>query len=129
MSVLPLCKIVYQNIIVIMLEYSEYQDLVDILSRSNVENSYQDLMKKEDKVLDTVNSVVKYYKENKHDQYFFNRKVIEIVLGFFDEWSKIIQEIINGKFTLSSILSINRTIYVGMMIIILALILVYAAFL
>ncbi len=112
-----------------MLEYSEYQDLVDILSRSNVENSYQDLMKTEDKVLDTVNSVVKYYKENKHDQYFFNRKVIEIVLGFFDEWSKIIQEIINGKFTLSSILSINRTIYVGMMIIILALILVYAAFL
>ena len=110
-----------------MLEYSEYQDLVDILSRSNVENSYQDIMKKEEKALDTVNNVVKYYKDNQEKQYFFNRKVIDIVLGFFEEWAKIIQEMVNGKFSYS--MTTERTIYVGMMIIIIALILVYAAFL
>ena len=41
--------------------YSEYKDILDIANRINVEDSYQDLMKKEDKVLDTVNNVVKYY--------------------------------------------------------------------
>ena len=46
-----------------MLEYSEYKSLMDILDRSNTENSYQDLMKKEEKVLDTVNNVIKHYKD------------------------------------------------------------------
>ena len=46
-----------------MLEYSDYKSLVNTLEQSNHDNTYQELINKEDKVLDTVNRVIKNYRD------------------------------------------------------------------
>ena len=63
------------------LEYGEYKDLIDTLEQSNVEDSYQKLMGKEDKVLDTINRSIKFYRDEKQKKKeFIHLDIIEIEL-------------------------------------------------
>lgn len=112
------------------IEYGEYKEILDIAQRTNVEDSYQDLMKKEDKVLDTVNQVVKYHRdEDIKSQEFVHQNMKTIVARFFDVWKDIIDEwTVVGK-PRRSITDIftegDRPIYVGISLMILALILFF----
>lgn len=111
-----------------ILQYAEYKDLVDILNTSNVEDSYQKLMGKEDKVLDTVNNTIKYYRDKQvEDGEFVNKSLIEIVMRFINVWIDIWNELVNNGENIDNIIPIftrkDRIIYVGIMLILLSMLL------
>lgn len=107
------------------LEYSEYKDLVNILEASNVDDSYQKLMGKEDKVLDTINRSIKYYRDEKQkEKEFIHLDILEIVMRFINTWIDIIKEFIEIKDISDPpkiLLSRDRPIYVGIMLIIVSI--------
>ncbi len=107
------------------LEYGEYKDLIDTLEQSNVEDSYQKLMGKEDKVLDTINRSIKFYRDEKQKKKeFIHLDIIEIVMRFINNWIEIIQELIeiNNISDLPNIfLDKDRAFYVGIMLIVVSI--------
>lgn len=112
------------------IEYGEYKEILDIAQRTNVEDSYQDLMEKEKKVLDTVNKVVKYHRdENIKSEEFVNQDMTTIITRFFDVWKDIIDDYTAVDGPTKSIMEIfthgDRPIYVGISLIIIALILFF----
>ena len=107
-----------------MLEYaelSEFADVVDILKRSDHENTYQDLMNKEDKVLDTVNKVVKEYRDkNIKESEFINRPLVENASRFWLDMNLMAKELFDVK-EVSDIKKVltkgERVIYLGILVI------------
>jgi hypothetical protein len=107
-----------------VIEYGEYKEILDIVNRTNVEDSYQDLMKKEEKILDTVNNVVKYYRdEDIKNGEFINQGVNTIIYRFFDVWREILDDFTsNNKLTVTNIMTKDdRVIHIGISMIIIAL--------
>jgi hypothetical protein len=105
--------------------YSEYNDIKEIIKRGNLENSYEDLMKKEEKVLDTVNEVVKYYRDKDlYDGEFIHNNIVTIITKLGKTWKNIIEEVVLIK-TINDIHNIivkeDRPIYVGITFILIAL--------
>lgn len=108
--------------------YSEYKEILDIAGRANVENSYQDLMKKEDKVLDTVNNVVKYYRdEDIKNGEFVNQGISTVITRYFDVWKEILDDFTDtkNKSFVNIISQDDRPIYIGLTLIIVALFLFF----
>lgn len=107
--------------------YSEYKEILDIANRTNVEDSYQDLMQKEDKVLDTVNNVVKYYRdEDIKNGEFINQGIAGIIRRYFDVWKEIIDDFTSKDTMYASIVyKDDRPIYIGITLIIIALFLFF----
>lgn len=110
--------------------YGEYKDILDIVNRNNVEDSYQELMQKEGKVLDTVNNVVKYYRdEDIKNGEFINQGISTILTRFFDVWKEIIDDFTSNKKNKNSFIEIvsidDRPIYIGITLIIIALFLFF----
>ncbi len=106
------------------ISYSEYTSLVDILQKSD-EDVYEEVMKKEKNVLSTIDHVVNHIKENdiKSDQ-FINLSLSHVV----DKFLLLIPEIIKEMSTVRSIQDLikviskeDRIIYIGIMLIIIAL--------
>jgi hypothetical protein len=111
-----------------MLEYSDYKSLIDTLEQSNQDNTYQILMNKEDKVLDTMNRVIKYYKdEDAKEKEFINYTISQVVYKFFNVWIEIFNEIINknGSNIIEILIKDDRLIYIGVMFIFISIILYY----
>lgn len=110
------------------LEYSDYNDLVDILEKSNADNTYEILMKKEEKVLDTVNNVVKYYNDNEIKQtQLINMPLSYIIQQFFNTWININKELYETKkFSLEIFTKEDRLFYIGITFIIISLLLFIA---
>lgn len=103
------------------IQYAEYKELVDILERSNPEHSYEDLMKKEEKVLDTVNNVVKYYTDfDSMNKEFINQRLSVIIHRFFSTWLDIIKDVLNKQDLKTTFTKDDRIFYVGMMLILLS---------
>ena len=99
------------------IQYAEYKELVDILERSNPEHSYQDLMKKEEKVLDTVNNIVKYYTDyDTKENEFINQRLSVIIHRFFTTWLEIFRDIQNKQNIKTVFTKDDRMFYVGMML-------------
>ena len=111
------------------IEYGEYKEIIDVLQRTNVEDNYQDLMAKEDKVLETVNTVVKYYRdEDIKDGEFINQGLGRVIVRFLDVWKEIMNDFtdVTRKKTAYSILTEgDRLIYIGLTLIIVALFLFF----
>ncbi len=108
--------------------YSEYKDILDIANRTNVEDSYQDLMKKEDKILDTVNNVVKYYRdEDIKNGEFINQGIATVITRYFDVWKEILDDFTNkeNKQFIDILSQDDRLIYIGITLIIIALFLFF----
>ncbi len=111
-----------------MIEYAEYKDLTEILSKTNHENTYQDLMQKEEKVLDTVNAVVKHYQEKKGQKtLFYKLSIIDLMHLFFTEWANILSDIskINSgliKPSVELIIKNDRMIHLGITLVLVAII-------
>lgn len=110
-----------------MLEYSEYKSLIEVLDKS--EDTYKDLMKKEDKVLDTVNAVVNHYKDKKHKQSaFLHMSLTEIYHMFFIEWPAFwidIKKVQSMQDMIDIVMKNNRLIYIGIVCVIAAMILFF----
>lgn len=112
------------------IEYGEYKEIINILERDNVEDSYQDLMGKEKQVLDTVNKVVKYYRdEDIKAEEFVNQGLGVIYTRFFEVWKDIIDEFTrlgsSSKYTLDIFTKHDRPIYIGISLILVALFLFF----
>lgn len=108
-----------------MLEYSEYKSLVDILNQSDLDESYQTLMKKEEKVLDTVNAVVNYYKDKRtKEKQFVHMSLYEIYNLFFLEWPAFLNDVLHVK----SMEDISRVIFKGHRVIYIGLLFVITSF-
>ncbi len=107
------------------IEYGEVKEILEIANRKNVDDSYQELMSKEGKVLETVSDVVKYYRDKDiKDGEFINQSISIIMERFVEVWI----EIINGVASASSIHEILRDmgdkdnpIYIGITIEVIAL--------
>jgi hypothetical protein len=107
-----------------MLQYSEYKSLVEILEKSNNDGIYQELMDKEEKVLDTVNKVIQVYKDDdirklKYKN-FLDYSIHEAIFKFFNVWVEMFKEIVAHENILDVIQKEDRLIYIGMMLIILS---------
>jgi hypothetical protein len=112
------------------IQYSEYQSVVDLLNKSDQDSVYQDLMKKEDKTLDTINKVIKYYKDNDYkNKQFINMNFWEVILRFGDIWTEIYNDISNTKKYDVSLLSIflkeDRPIYIGVVLIVISIFIMF----
>ena len=112
-----------------MLDYSEYKALVDILDKSELDETYKELMKKEDKVLDTVNSVVNHYQEKKTSKkQFINMSIYEIYNLFFLEWPLFIMDLYKVKTFDGFVKAVskgNRLIYIGVLLVLISFILFF----
>jgi hypothetical protein len=108
--------------------YSEYKEILDIANRTNVENTYEELMKKEEKVLDTVNNVVKHYRDTdiKNGE-FINQGIYSIITRYFDVYTEILDDFTkpDGKSFIDIVSKEDRPIYIGLTLIIIALILFF----
>lgn len=112
-----------------MLDYSEYKSLVDILDKSELDETYKELINKEDKVLDTVNAVVNHYKDKKAERkMFLHMSLNEIYKMFFLEWPGLWMDLTRVKTTkdvADAFLKNNRVIYLGIVCVVVALILFF----
>jgi hypothetical protein len=108
-----------------MLEYSEYKKLVDILEKSvDYGGTYQELMNKEEKVLDTINKVIKVYKDDdvrklKYKS-FVDYSIHEATFKFFNVWIEMFNEIVAQENILHVLQKEDRLVYIGLMMILLS---------
>jgi hypothetical protein len=107
------------------IEYGEVKEILEIANRKNVDNSYQDLMEKEETVLNTVNDVVRYYKDKDiKDVEFINQSISIILERFVEVWIAIINGIASAS-SLWDVLKVmsdkDHPIYIGITMVILAL--------
>jgi hypothetical protein len=110
-----------------MIEYSEYKSIVDTLQHSNQETTYSEMMAKENKVLDTMNQVIKHYRDDTiQTKQFTNMPIAFVVYRFFNIWIEIYHDILDRKENVLTALSKeDRLIYVGIMCILFSVILYY----
>jgi len=108
--------------------YKEYNKLLDTKSMSK-DDVYTELMKKEDKVLDVMKRVSESEMNKKSDVIlFYNKPVIDVIATCINTWRTIFHELVveDGWKTLDKVFwSDDRKIYVGMMIILIALVLFF----
>lgn len=107
------------------IEYGEYKEVLDVVQRENVEDAYQDLMKKENDVLTTVNNVVKYYHDKDiSDGEFVNQSISSISERLVGVWFEIITDIARATSLYDVITTITKNdhpIYLGITLVVIAL--------
>ena len=81
-----------------ILDYSDYISIVDTLEKSDIDDVYVDLMKKEDRVLDTVNNLVRYEeKKQRRNKNFLQMSIHELYTLLFLEIPQISKELERAK--------------------------------
>lgn len=112
-----------------MLEYSEYKSLVDILEKSDNNNTYEELMKKETATLDTVNAVVNHYRDRRiEDKQFVHMSLYEIYNLFFLELPLVVRDIKAAKNmddAIAALMKGNRPVYLGILLVAVSLLLFF----
>jgi len=112
-----------------MIEYSDYKSLVNILNESNKDNAYQDIMAKETKSLDTINNIIKYYRDNNiKQQEFINQSLYQVIYDFYNTMNQMFNEAFYIKKYNDIIILLtkdNRLIYLGILLIILSIFLYF----
>ncbi len=110
------------------IDYSEYKEVLDVLKRDDVENSYQDLMQHETKTLDTVNNVIKYYRDVElADGQLINQSIHTIFMRYFEVWNQILEDLVavrNPKDLFTTFTKGDRLIFIGITFIIISLFLI-----
>jgi len=111
-----------------MLEYGDYKSLLNVIQQSNQDNTYQELIGKEDRVLDTVNRVINFYRdEDAKENEFINYTISQAVYKFFNVWIEMFNEIMNnnGKNIIETVTKDDRLIFIGIMCILISVSLYY----
>jgi hypothetical protein len=107
----------------------EYSKLVDLLKKSDNREIYEELMKKEENVLDTINRVVNYSNEKEvKSKEFLNMSLDEIIHKFFWNIKLIFGELLSVK-TVQDFSKIvykdDRRIYIGLLLVIISIFLFF----
>lgn len=100
------------------------------LNQSNQNNDiYNDLMNKEKNVLDTINRVIDYEQtKEKEVKLFYNHSLLDIINTFANTWYNIFIELVNEDMYKNPLIVFwndDRKIYVGMMLVFIALFLFF----
>lgn len=102
----------------------DYKALLSLLKKSDPKEIYEELMKKEEKVLDTVNRVVNYSNEKElKETEFLNKTVAQHIYGLFWAMKGIISELYHIKTiqdVKKTLMRDDRIIYVGIMLLCIA---------
>ena len=111
-------------------EVSEYKSLLNMLETRSKDDIYQQLMQKEKAVLDTINVVANTENSKKTEaKIIYNKPVLQVIALFANTWHNIFKELIiesKGYKHIVDILWIgDRKVYVGAMIVFIALILFF----
>lgn len=109
-----------------MLEYAEYTKVLDLLNKSDHENTYDALRQKEDKILNTVNEVARSYRDHTiRNNEFISRGIQENVSRFWLDMGLLFRELLDVK-DLEQLKRIatrgDRLIYYGFILIFLGVI-------
>ena len=107
----------------------EYSKLVDLLNKSDDREIYEELMKKEDRVLDTINRVVNVSNEKEiKGKEFLNMSLNDIVHKFFWNITLIFSELISSK-TIQDVKKVlfkdDRKIYIGLLLVLITIFLFF----
>ena len=112
-----------------LLDYSEYTSLIDTLEKSEIDDTYADLMKKETSVLQTVNNIVQYEKSKPiKKREFLHMSLHEIYTMLFLELPQIAKELERSK-TFEDVMRVffkgHRIIYIGLMLVVISIFLFF----
>lgn len=107
----------------------EYSQLVDLLNKSRPQDVYEELMKKEEKVLDTINRVVNYSNERETvKSEYMNMSINEHVHTLF----KVVKQVQNDLFKAKSLKDVSATMladdnmfYIGCLLVFVAIFLFF----
>lgn len=117
----------------------DYQKIIDAMSvidkaksKDSEASFYQEVMQKEDKVLDTLNRIAdsKRIVDNKQT-FFYNQSLVDIIAKFANTWLNIYTEIVverqitHPKDIVNIFFEGDRKIYVGIMIVLISLFLFF----
>jgi hypothetical protein len=109
----------------------EYAKLVELLNKSDNHEIYEELMKKEEKVLDTVNRVVNFSNEKEVKSHeFTSMSIDQIVHKFYWNMNKIFSDISSKKVSTIQdvgdiLLKDDRKIYLGILLVLICIFLFF----
>lgn len=112
-----------------MLDYSDYTSIIDVLEKSNLDETYKDLIAKETSVLETVNNIVNYDKTSKaKDKQFIHMSLNEIYTLMFLEIPLMTKELSvcrSFEDILRVIFKGHRIIYLGILLVLISILLFF----
>ena len=113
------------------MEYIEYDKLMDVLNYAPTNGMYEELMKREDNVLQTVNRVVDHSnKRQLESQEVVNMSLMQNLKNFGNTMYKMFDELFKVK-TYEDVMHVfrnsERVIYMGVMVIIISLFMYFSA--
>lgn len=112
-----------------MAEYKEYKNLLNLLEKSDVSTVYEELIKKEENVLHTINRVANLKAtEDQKKTDFLSMPMHQIILKLYATLKAIHHELLRVKSVKQVpkiFLKDDRKIYLGIMLVILALFLFF----
>lgn len=109
-------------------EFMDYKDFKNLLESAKPTHLYEELVQKEDRILQTVNRVVDYSnKKELESKEFLNMSVKDAAGGFMSSILSIFEELVKAQ-TYSDVVPVfmktDRIIYIGILIV-LASVVVY----
>jgi len=112
------------------MEYMEYDKLMDVLNYAPTNGMYEELMKREDNVLQTVNRVVDHSNQRQLESHeVVNMSLMQNVKNFGNTMYKMFDELFKAK-NYDDVVHVfrnsERVIYMGVMIVVMSLFLYFA---
>jgi hypothetical protein len=111
------------------LDFSNYESLLEVLQKSDPDNTYKDLMAKEDKVLGSINAIVNEHKARRsNESQFLHMSLYQIYNVFFLEIRAIMKELPKAKDLkeyVNIVMKGDRIIYIGVFFVILSVLLFF----
>lgn len=112
-----------------MLDYSDYNSIIDVLEKADLDNTYKELISKENKVLDTVNNLVRHKEKlSSERKQFIHMSLYEIYNLLFLELPKMGKELEKTK-NLEEMMQVffkgHRVIYIGIIMVLISIFLFF----
>jgi hypothetical protein len=110
-------------------DFMEYDDFTKLLKSAEPEHLYEELIQKEDKLLQTLNRVVDYSnKKEMQSKEFINMPVKDVARGFMSSMLGLFEDLVKMKTLdqlIAAMMQADRIIYSGILIIIFSVILYF----
>lgn len=105
----------------------EYKDLLGLLNKSNRDDVYVELMKKEKDLLDVVNRIANSPLSKQPEPFLYNLSIVDLVIKLIATWKTIIEELFVYKnYNIKHVFwNGERKIYIGITLVIVALFLFF----
>lgn len=109
--------------------FMDYKDFKTLLDKSNPDHLYEELMKKEERILQTVNRVVDYSnKKELEANEFINMPIKDATSNFMLGVISMINDLTkvkDGQHLIQVLMSTERVIYIGIILVIISMFLFF----